>query len=218
MSAPPKPPGTRIRLSGRAINALVVHVPWLWPVLRAPIRRYFAQLAPGWDERVGAGSVDHLAALSVAVTRVDGEPERLLDVGTGTGEAALFLAREYPRASVRGVDLSEEMVSVAQGKVGLDPEGRVAFRVADAAALPYGEGSFDLVAQVNMPPFFAEVGRVLRPGGHAIVVASSGDLTPFYTPPAALDRGFARAGIERVDAGAAGRGTFWVGRRRGGGG
>ena len=39
-------------------------------------------------------------------------------------------------------------------KVGLDPEGRVAFRVGDAADLPYPDESFDLVAQLNMPPFF----------------------------------------------------------------
>lgn len=208
-----QPPANRIRLTGRAINALVVRAPWLWPLLRAPVRRYFARLARDWDERVAAGSFDHLAALSVAVTRLDAEPERVLDVGTGTGEAALFLAREYPRASVRGVDLSAEMVSLAQGKVGLDPEGRVAFRVGDAAALPYGDESFDVVTEVNMPPFFDEIARVLRPGGHVIVVASSGDLTPFYTPPAALERGFARVGIGPVDAGASGHGTFWVGRR-----
>ena len=95
----------------------------------------------------------------------------------------LFLAREFPHARVRGIDISEEMIREAKSKVGLDPEGRIAFRVADAADLPYAEDSFDLVAQVNMPPFFAEMARVLRPGGHAIVAASWGEATPFYTPP-----------------------------------
>ena len=57
------------------------------------------------------------------------------------------------------------MIRRAKSRVGLDPEGRVAFRVADAAALPWDPDSFDLVAQLNMPPFFAETARVLRPGG-----------------------------------------------------
>ena len=175
--------------------------------------RFFDRAAPGWDERTRAGSVEHLAALAVAVTRVDPPPERILDVGCGTGEDALFLAREFPRASVRGVDISSEMIATAQRKVGLDPEGRIAFRVADAADLPYSGESFDLVVQVNVPPFFAEITRVLRPGGAVIVVASLGDATPFYTPPSVLERGFRRHGIERHDAGEAGSGTWWVGRR-----
>jgi ubiquinone/menaquinone biosynthesis C-methylase UbiE len=177
------------------------------------MRRYFSDAAPGWDERVGAGSVEHLAALATAATHVKPHPERILDLGTGTGAGALFLAREFPRASVRGVDFSEEMIGIAQGKIGLDPDGRVAFRVADAAALPFDDDSFDLVAQLNMPPFFAEIGRVLRAGGTVIVAASHGAATPFYTPDSVLERGFRRRGIELVTTGQTGTGTFWVGRR-----
>jgi ubiquinone/menaquinone biosynthesis C-methylase UbiE len=136
----------------------------------------------------------------------------VLDLGTGTGEAALMLAREFPTARVRGVDLSEEMVRRARAKVGLDPDGRIAFRVADAAALPWADDSFDLVAQLNMPPFFGEIARVLRPAGHVIVAASHGSATPFYTPPEVLSRGFARHGVRALETGGAGAGTFYVGR------
>jgi SAM-dependent methyltransferase len=209
-----RPTPARIRLTGRALNATIAHAPWLWPLLRSPMRSFFQRAAPGWDERTGAGGVEHLAALAKAVTLVAPEPERALDLGTGTGEAALFLAREFPRARVRGVDISEEMIRAAQAKIGLDPEGRVAFRVDDAGALSYDEDSFDLVVGVNMPPFFAEIGRVLRTGGHAIVVSSWGDATPFFTPDAVLDRGFSRRGIQPRAAGTAGGGTYWVGRKR----
>jgi demethylmenaquinone methyltransferase / 2-methoxy-6-polyprenyl-1,4-benzoquinol methylase len=197
------------------VNATVTRAPWLWPLLRRPVRRFFDDIAGGWDERGEEWTVTRLAPLAAAAMRVEPVPERVLEIGTGTGDGALFLAREFPRASVRGVDISEEMVRVAQRKVGLDPEGRVAFRVADASDLPYADASFDLVAQLNMPPFFAEIARVLRPGGHAIVAASLGDATPFYTSGPVLDRGFRRRGVEPVDAGEAGAGTYWVGRRRG---
>lgn len=208
----PQAPPTRVRLIGRALNAIVARAPWLWPLLRSPVRGFFDRSAPGWDARTGAGSVEHLTPLATAVTHVDREPERILDLGTGTGEAALFLAREYPRASVRGVDLSAEMIREAQAKVGLDPEGRIAFRIADAARLPYDDDSFDLVTQVNMPPFFAEIERILRPGGHVIVAASLGSATPFYTPEAVLERGFRRHRITPVARGVTGNGTFVVGR------
>ena len=89
----------------------------------------------------------------------------------------------------------------------------MAFQVADAADLPYDEDSFDLVVGVNMPPFFAEIGRVLRSEGHAIVVSSWGDATPFFTPDSVLDRGFRRRGIDPRAAGTAGSGTYWVGRK-----
>ena len=202
-----------IRVTGRMLNRLVVRAPWAWPAVRGPMRRFFDRSAPGWDGRTGAGSVEHLAPLAAALLYVKPAPERALEVGTGTGAGALLLAREFPQASVRGVDLSEEMIRSATRKVGLDPSGRVAFRVADASKLPYDDDSFDLVAHLNMPPFIAEVARVLRPGGHVVVASSWGEATPFYTPKAALDWGFAKRGIEPAAAGQAVSGTYWVGRK-----
>lgn len=174
---------------------------------------YFDGRARGWDERTGAPGVEHLAPLAVAVTKIDRRPERALDVGTGTGVAALFVAREFPHASVRGVDVSEEMIRQAKAKVGLDPDARVAFKVADASSLPYEDGHFDLVTQLNMPPFFSEIARVLRHGGHAIVAASSGDRTPFFTPDAVLERGFKRNGMVIVKSGRIGTGSYFVARK-----
>jgi ubiquinone/menaquinone biosynthesis C-methylase UbiE len=208
-----RPPGRRERIIGRALNRLIVRAPWVWPAIRGPMRRFFDALAPGWDERTRAGSVDHLAPLAAALLHVKPAPERALEVGTGTGEGALLIAREFPQASVRGVDISEEMIAAAQAKVGLDPEGRVAFRVADGARLPFQDESFDLIAHLNMPPFIPEVSRVLREGGYAIVASSWGEATPFYTPDRVLDWGFAKRGVDAVGTGRAAAGTYWVGRK-----
>jgi ubiquinone/menaquinone biosynthesis C-methylase UbiE len=205
--------GRRERTIGRAINNLIARAPWLWPLLRGPVRRTFDGMAGRWDQRPSAGSAEYLTPLAKAVLHVKPAPERALDIGCGTGEGTLFLAREFPHAGIRGVDISEKMVNAAQAKIGLDPQGRVAFRVADAADLPFEDGSFDLVAQLNMPPFFAEMVRVLRPGGYAIVTASWGDETPFYTPEAVLKRGFEKRGLQTVGSGEAGAGTYYVARR-----
>jgi len=210
MSSESSGPGPVIRTVGRAMNGLVARAPATWPLLRAPMRSFFDRHAEGWDERTGAGSAEHLAPMAAALLHVSPPPERALDLGTGTGTGALLIAREFPQARVRGVDISEEMIHLAQARIGLDPDGRVAFKVADASSLPYDDDSFDLVAQLNMPPFFRETARVLRPGGHAIVAASWGAATPFYTPPSVLERGFRRCGLEPVESGEAGQGTYTV--------
>jgi SAM-dependent methyltransferase len=203
---------TQRKAIGRALNGAIARAPWLWPVLRAPMRRYFDNLARGWDDRTGAGSSEYLAALAAGLLHVTPAPERALDLGTGTGEAALLVAREFPRASVRGVDVSEDMIDQAKAKVGLDPEGRIAFKVADAADLPWPDDSFDLVVQLNMPMFFAEVARVLRPGGSVVAAATWAEETPFFTPRAVIARGFSKRGIVEHATGGAGPGTYWVGR------
>jgi ubiquinone/menaquinone biosynthesis C-methylase UbiE len=194
------------------MTALIARAPVLWPLLRPWTRRYWDDRAATWNQRVDRSSAAYLAALAAGLLRVRPEPERALELGTGLGDGALLIAREFPLARVRGVDLSEGMIRRAQRRIGLDPEGRVAFRVADAADLPYEDDSFDLVAQLNMPPFFAETARVLRPGGHFVIAASFGPATPFYTPESVLRRGFARVGLEQVESGTAGDGTYWVAR------
>jgi SAM-dependent methyltransferase len=206
------PSSNRNQRIGRALNRAVTAAPWLWPVIRPAMRSFFDDLAEGWDERTRAGSPEHLAPLAAGLLRVE-LPERALEIGTGTGTGALLISREFPQARVRGIDISEEMVRRAKKRVGLDPEGRVAFRVADASSLPYEDESFDLVAELNMPPFFSEIARVLRPGGFVVHASSWGDATPFWTPDAVLRRRFGRLGVSEVFAGGAAAGTFWVGRK-----
>ena len=207
----PDGPPQHIQRIGRALNNTVTRAPWLWPVLKLPMRRFFDRAAGDWDTR-RKDSTAHLTALAASFLHLPSTPERVLDLGTGTGEAALLAAREFPRASVRGIDISEEMIAIAKRKVGLDPEGRVAFKVADASRIPWPDDSFDLIIQLNMPPFFGEVARVLRPGGAVAVAASWGEETPFYTPGPVLGRGFERVGITEHAEGATEPGTWWVGR------
>jgi hypothetical protein len=54
---------------------------------------------------------------------------------------------------------------------------------------------------------------VLRPGGYAIVAASWGERTPFYTPPSVLEGGFRKHGLEKVEDGEVGDGIYFVARR-----
>jgi trans-aconitate 2-methyltransferase len=120
------------------MSVLVTRAPGLWPLVRGPTRRFWERSAAGWDDRTGAERAERDAPLLAACERVEGEPERILELGTGTGAGALALARRYPEAEIVGVDLASAMVEAAEAKVPAEPRGRVRFRVADAAALPFG--------------------------------------------------------------------------------
>jgi ubiquinone/menaquinone biosynthesis C-methylase UbiE len=89
----------------------------------------------------------------------------VFEVGCGEGRVARDLrARGY---EVTGLDVAPTLVEAARDA---DPSGT--YVVGDAAALPFGDASFDLVVSYNslidvddMPAAVAEAGRVLRPGG-----------------------------------------------------
>jgi ubiquinone/menaquinone biosynthesis C-methylase UbiE len=110
-----------------------------------------------------------LTALAAAVLYVPA-PERVLEIGCGEGDGVLFLAREFPSARVRGVDSSEEAISAAVSRVGLDPEGRVAFKPGSPRKLRYPDDFFDLVVQAGGRLYGGDIARVLRPGGHLILI------------------------------------------------
>jgi 23S rRNA (guanine745-N1)-methyltransferase len=98
-------------------------------------------------------------------------PERALVCGCGDGEPVLFLAREFPSARVRGTDDSGERVRAASARVGLDPEGRVAFKQSTPRRLPFPDGFFDLVVVFEGRPAPREIARVMRPEGRLILAS-----------------------------------------------
>jgi ubiquinone/menaquinone biosynthesis C-methylase UbiE len=150
-----------------------------------------------------------LTPLAAAVLHV-GRPERVLQVACGDGEAALFLAREFPTARVRGIDADADAVAAAAQRVGLDPEGRVAFKAGGPRRIPYPEDNFDLVAAVDARPSPGEVARVLRRSGHLILAATHGRAGGSGPSGWLLARGLRGRGFEEVAAEQAGTGSFVV--------
>ena len=101
--------------------------------------------------------------------------DRVLEVGFGGG---LLLSRLIARSrSVCGVDLSEQALSAAQSRYKVEVEsGRVSFKKGAIEALPYNDASFDRAITANTIYFwnslsagFAELHRVLSPGGRLVV-------------------------------------------------
>ena len=171
------------RKFARVVTNAVVGRPALWRAFRGPIRRQFDRLAPRWDTM---RSSDAFEPLEQALAAIPSPPSRVLDLGTGTGLAALVLARRFPEAEVVGVDVSERMIEVARRNTPPELAERVRFDPADAARLPYEDGSFQLVSLANMIPFFDELERVTAPGGWLVFSFSAGPETPIWVPPERL--------------------------------
>jgi ubiquinone/menaquinone biosynthesis C-methylase UbiE len=101
------------------------------------------------------------------------DARRILDVATGPGFLATSLARKYPSAEIVAMDISPAMIDLARRAIEEAGLGeRVTVVEASAYAMPFDTGSFDVVATTeflhmldDLPPFFAEVHRVLAPGG-----------------------------------------------------
>jgi SAM-dependent methyltransferase len=180
------------RLARLATNAVVAR-PRAWRLFRPLLRVQFDRLAPRWDAMRRA---DAFVSLDRALDALPAPPQRVLDLGTGTGAAAFLVARRFPEAQVVGIDLAEAMLAQARANTPPELAERVRFEPGDAVRLPFEDGSFDLVTLVNMIPFFDELVRILARGGHLVFSFTGGPDTPIWVPPERLrkelgDRGFA---------------------------
>ncbi len=96
----------------------------------------------------------------------------VLDVGTGPGLFLVELAHRRADLRITGVDLSADMVSLAERNVvRARHSAQVELRRSDVADLPFGDASFDLVVSTlsmhhwgAVAPAVPELARVLRPG------------------------------------------------------
>ncbi len=110
----------------------------------------------------------------------DENPDRILDIATGTGDLAIQLA-ETRATQIVGIDISEGMLSVGVGKVrekGL--VGKIEMIRGDSEALPFETGQFDAATVAfgvrnfeNLEKGLAEVYRVLCPGGRFVILETS---------------------------------------------
>lgn len=165
----------------RLTTNVVVRVPGAWRLFRGWTAKEFDKLAPEWNTT--RASPDRLMAILAALEAIPGAPAKVLDLGTGTGAAARAAAELWPDAEVVGLDLSGGMIEEARR---LTSSERVRYQVGDSSALPFESASFEAVMLNNMIPFFDELARVTKPGGHVAIAYSLGDRTPIYVAPARL--------------------------------
>lgn len=131
------------------------------------------------EEAEAYDAMDHSGANDAFVARLLelGAQGKVLDIGCGPGHIALQLVTQMPALEVIGVDLSENMLKIAEEHRAVCSQGeRVSFEIADAKGLDFPDDSFDVVCSNTIlhhipdpVPFLAEAWRVLKPGGVLLI-------------------------------------------------
>jgi len=97
----------------------------------------------------------------------------VMDIGCGIGGVDVLLARDYGAGSVTGIDIEEPLIPRCRERAErLGLADRLTFQLVEPGPLPFAQASFDAVfskdSMIHIPDkaaLFAEVLRVLRPGG-----------------------------------------------------
>jgi ubiquinone/menaquinone biosynthesis C-methylase UbiE len=154
---------------------------WLFQQVRKP---------SGWLGRrvVRAMNVSHAAMTDWGLQQL-AVPKNavILDVGCGGGATVRSLAALAPDGKVVGLDYSAASIAVSQQTNVQEIEaGRVQIEQGSVAALPFKDGTFDVVTAVETHYYWPdlaanvrEVQRVLKPGGRFVLIAETYRGGPF---------------------------------------
>jgi ubiquinone/menaquinone biosynthesis C-methylase UbiE len=143
---------------------------------RASIVKYYEGLAKDYDHRFNNPRLDYMRSVEKRALLDSLKPGIILDIGCGTGEQALFLAKKGYR--VLGMDISKEMIKIAADRIKeAELEDNVSLITASAEALPFRdksfEGSISIFGVFSHVPgashAFQEMHRVLKNGSRAII-------------------------------------------------
>lgn len=136
---------------------------------KSQVRRHFGRAAKSYEQH-DILQREVQAALLERLDFYTQTPQRVIDVGAGTGRGSALLKQRYAKAEVIAVDLALPMLRAAkQHSSWLKPFIRVC---AEATSLPLADHSVDVLHSNlcfqwidDLPALFGECVRVLKPGG-----------------------------------------------------
>jgi demethylmenaquinone methyltransferase/2-methoxy-6-polyprenyl-1,4-benzoquinol methylase len=142
------------------------------------VEAMFAAIAPSYDLNNRVHSLWRDQAwrrATVRAAQLEGG-ERVLDVACGTGDLARLFARAGAEAVV-GLDFTQPMLDIAARKPAQDGAAPIEYICGDAMALPFDDGSFDVLSiafgirnVADPAQAIGEFFRVLKPGGRVLIL------------------------------------------------
>lgn len=139
------------------------------------IKKMFDNIAKSYDKLNNIISLKmHLRIKEQAIKNVSLKPDfKVLDVCTGTGDIAIYIAQILPQGAVTGVDFSQNMLEIARKKA--KNIKNITFINADALNLPFKDGEFDacfisfgLRNLTDLKKGLQEIKRVTKSGGFVV--------------------------------------------------
>ncbi len=151
-----------------------------------PLKDYYQDIYRNYDlvNRIFTFGQDRSWRKKAVKECLAGNPERILDICTGTGDLILEIARISDREmELTGYDFTAEMLQIAEKKAAR-VKGNIVFIEGDVANMPFEDDHFDsagitfgirnlIYENSNAKRHLAEIHRVLKPGGKLVILESS---------------------------------------------
>jgi len=114
-------------------------------------------------------------------------PQKILDIATGTGDLAISLT-ETNAKEIIGLDISDGMLEVGRQKISSkNLDGKISMVIGDSEDLPFEDSSFDAITVAfgvrnfeNLEKGLSEILRVLKPNGIFVILETSVPTNPIY--------------------------------------
>lgn len=152
-----------------------------------PLEKMFSEVPKRYDllNRLLTWRLDEIWRKHATSRCLENNPNRVLDLCTGTGDLALRIAKHAPpKTEVIGLDFSQPMLDIAKEKAGRQGLNKVCFIYGDAAKMPFPDEHFETIGiafafrnltyrNPSRDLYLSELFRILKKGGRFVIVETS---------------------------------------------
>ncbi|MFN8154188.1 MAG: bifunctional demethylmenaquinone methyltransferase/2-methoxy-6-polyprenyl-1,4-benzoquinol methylase UbiE [Bacteroidia bacterium] len=149
---------------------------------RERVEEMFDSIATRYDllNRVLSAGIDRSWRKKAINNLIELQPQRILDIATGTADLAIESMRLKPKEII-GIDISNKMIDIGRHKVmAKGYQGIIRLEQGDSESIQFPDNHFDAITVAfgvrnfeNLERGLAEMYRVLRPGGKVVILEFS---------------------------------------------
>jgi demethylmenaquinone methyltransferase/2-methoxy-6-polyprenyl-1,4-benzoquinol methylase len=152
-----------------------------------PLQEYYSRIYKRYDlvNRLFTLGNDTRWRRFTAQNCLDFNPQKVIDLCCGTGDLAILIGKySKGKVAVTGLDFNRNMLEMAKQKAVKMKINTISFIESNAAVIPFNDGYFDCMTigfgfrnlifeNINSPKYVSEISRVLKTGGHLLILESA---------------------------------------------